>query len=190
MDGRQFDQLVQGVGTRMTRRRTLGVLVTGVAALLGATSHEQVAARKSGGAVTTEGPCGNGRIKANRCRRNGQCCTGLCDKTRGKAPYGRCRCRKVGQGCQEDRNCCAAVGQPMTCQNGICVTTTPPPTCSTDEDTCAPDLTTAANGGCCPRDVACCTGDENCSDGQICGATGCCQNVCRTTRKDGVVAAC
>ena len=189
MDGHQFDCLVQRVATRITRRRTLGILVTGATALLSGYGQEQVTARKRGQRVTTEGPCGDGSIKANRCKRNVQCCTGYCDKTKGKKPYGRCRCKNAGQSCQEDRNCCATAGQPMTCQDSICVSIAPPPACSSDEAACAPTLTNDSNGGCCLQDVACCNGDADCSDGQIC-TSGCCQDVCRTVDKNGVIAAC
>lgn len=187
MDGHQFDHLVHGVAGGLNRRRTIEGLIAGAAALL--IGQEKAPARKRAHRVTTEGPCGDGSIKANRCKHHDQCCTGFCDKRKGKKPYGRCRCNKAGQSCQEDRNCCATAGQPMTCQNSICVTTAPPPACSSDEAVCAPNLINDANGGCCLQDVACCNGDADCSDGQIC-ASGCCQDVCRTTGKNGVIAAC
>ena len=38
------------------------------------------------------------------------------------ARKGRCRCKQLGQDCTEDRNCCAQVGKPVTCQQGTCAT--------------------------------------------------------------------
>ena len=126
MDSDRFDRLVQWIGAG-NRRQVIGYVLGGAAVLVGVGSQEGVAARKRGKPVTTEGPCGNGGIKANRCKRNGQCCTGMCDKGKGKKPYGRCRCRKLNQSCQEDRNCCATAGQPLTCEGNVCVSTDPGP---------------------------------------------------------------
>ena len=189
MDGHEFDRLVQDVATGITRRRTLGVLVAGATALVSRHGQGKVAAGKRGKRVTTKARAATAASRTTVASGISQCCTGFCDRRKGKKPYGRCRCKKAGQGCQEDRNCCATAGQPMTCQDSICVSTAPPPGCSTDEAVCAPNLTNDANGGCCLQDVACCNGDADCSDGQIC-ASGCCQDVCRKVDKNGVIAGC
>lgn len=141
MDSKQFDRLTQWMGAG-NRRQVLGSAFGGAAALLGVASLPEVAAKRR---VQGEGPCGNGGIKDNRCKRNGQCCTGVCDKKKGKKPYGRCRCRKLNQSCQEDRNCCATAGQPMTCVANVCVSSDSP-TCPELGETC----TTAAGTECCP----------------------------------------
>lgn len=160
MDSTQFDRLTQWVGAG-NRRQVLGSALGGAAALLGLTSLPEVAAKRR---VQSEGPCGNGGIKDNRCKRNGQCCTGVCDKKKGKKPYGRCRCRQLTQSCQEDRNCCATAGQPMSCVAGTCQTEV---TCPELGEPC----TTAAGTACCPEsdpNVVCAGGlnptDRVCQD--------------------------
>jgi hypothetical protein len=153
VDSGQFDRLAQRVGTGH-RRQVLGVALSGIVALVGLPAATESRARKR--KLTVEGPCGNGRIKDNRCQRDTQCCTGFCDKKKGKRPYGRCRCRKLNQSCREDRNCCATAGQPMSCVAGTCQTTT----------SCVPQ------GGTCGDGTVCCTGLE-CQAG-TCEARGLC----------------
>lgn len=192
MDGQQFDRLVQGAATGITRRMALGALVAGGSGLVRGQVQEGAASRRRDQRVTQEGPCGDGGIRANRCKHHGQCCTGFCNRKKGKQPYGRCRCKKAGQGCRENRNCCATAGQPMTCQDRVCTSagpTPPPPACGANEADCPVNLANAANGGCCLQDVACCNGDEDCSDGQTC-VNGCCQSVCRAIGGRGDAAAC
>lgn len=159
MDGPRFDRLAQGFASGQTRRHTLGGLITGAVVLLGLGSTE-TAGKKRRGTVTAEGPCGDGTIKANRCKRDGQCCTGVCDKQKGKQPYGRCRCRKLNQSCTEDRNCCATAGQPMSCVAGTCQTT----------ESCVPD------DGACGAGAECCAGLEcksgTCQSTSTCGPRG------------------
>ena len=57
--------------------------------------------------VTAEGPYGNGRAKANACAKDNDCCTSLY-----KQAKGRRRCKKLGQGCRDDRSSHATVGWP------------------------------------------------------------------------------
>ena len=168
MDSGQFDRLAQRIGTGH-RRQVLGAALSGIVALVGLPAAPETRARKR--KVKVEGPCGNGRIKDNRCKRDTQCCTGFCDKKKGKAPYGRCRCRKLNQSCQEDRNCCATADQPMSCVAGTCQTT----------GSCV------AQGGPCGDETVCCTGLEclagTCEEPVLCvplggacttGGTDCC----------------
>ena len=125
MDANGFDTLTKAVSRYgMRRRQVLGSALAGAAVLLGVAQLPVVAEKKG---VHSEGPCGNGSVKANRCKRNGQCCTGYCDKGKGKQADGHCRCKKAGQSCNEDRNCCATPGQPMTCQGYVCVSPDPGP---------------------------------------------------------------
>jgi hypothetical protein len=65
--------------------------------------------------ATVEDPCGNGKGPDNACGQDTDNCTRYCQKS-----IGRCRCKQLGQGCTEDRNCCANLGQPMSCQNRTC----------------------------------------------------------------------
>lgn len=164
MDGHQFDRLAQGVATGLTRRRTLGGLVASAVVLLSGQGQDGSAAKKRGKPVTAEGPCGNGSVKDNRCKHHSQCCTGVCDKAKGKKPYGRCRCKTVGQSCQEDRNCCTTAGQPMTCQDKVCVTTDPTP----------PPPSCGGNG-------ATCTVYADCCEGFSCESGTCQPNICAHT---------
>lgn len=152
VDTDRFDQLARWVNSN-NRREVIGAVLAGVAAAFGGAAVNATDARRK---VIAEGPCGNGGVKDNRCKRNSQCCTGLCDKKKGKKPYGRCRCRKLTQSCQEDRNCCATAGQPMSCVAGACQTT----------DTCVPD------DGVCSASAACCEG-LTCEAGICRGATLC-----------------
>lgn len=121
MDGPRFDQITRRFAAGQTRRRLLGGLSGALATLLGLVVVTGGEARKK---ARIEGPCGNGGGKANRCRRNRQCCTGYCKKRKrhkGKKQKvkGRCRCRKHNQACQEDRNCCPErTGR--SCRGGIC----------------------------------------------------------------------
>jgi hypothetical protein len=131
--------------------------------------------KKHGDKATAQGPCGDGGARANTCKRDGQCCTGYCDKKND-----RCRCKKLNESCTEDRNCCATSGQPMTCQSGTCQTVpgappptpvqptqeSPPPGCT---PTCEPNVCgSGAPDGC--GSVMDCGG---CAGGQACVANVC-----------------
>ena len=122
----QFDHLTTHLSTVSTRRGLLPRLGTLplaglLAALLGKASAAGRRKRRQR-RPQAQGPCSTGRGQANRCRRHGQCCTGYCHKRKG-----RCRCKQRGASCTEDRNCCARLGQPMTCQQGTCQTVSPVP---------------------------------------------------------------
>ena len=124
MDPVRFDRLTKTFSSTETRRSALRGLLAATLGLLGLTDaaaesrkHRQPQRRdharataKNRRKATSEGPCGNGSGKANACRKHKDCCTGYCHKKKG-----RCRCKKLGQGCKADRTCCASFGQPMTC---------------------------------------------------------------------------
>lgn len=138
MDSRQFDALTRALGTSGTRRAlsaqlgsavgwlTISPDVPGVAVARKNKKQNKNKKRRQKGKVRVEGPCGNGSGKANRCKRNSQCCTNHCDKKKG-----RCRCLKAGQACDSDRLCCPGrTGR--SCQGGTCQ-----PALPCDGDVCA-----------------------------------------------------
>jgi hypothetical protein len=104
MDTERFDQLARQLVERRTARR--GLLATLLAGL--GLAH---GLRETGAA----GPCGNGSAKANTCRRKNQCCTRLCDRRKE-----RCTCRRQGQPCKQDRNCCRPAGRRLVCSGRRC----------------------------------------------------------------------
>jgi hypothetical protein len=157
MDAQRFDTLTKTLSASGSRRGALAALLAGTLGLLGLPEttagrmkqrhrqrHEQ-GRNTDQDKAAAEGPCGNGSGKANACTRHRQCCTGYCDKKRG-----RCRCRGLGKSCRESRNCCTTHGQPMTCQGGRCQTVCTPtsgcPACQTCQaGSCVP----VADGDCC-----------------------------------------
>ncbi|MFM9108335.1 MAG: hypothetical protein ACKOWF_16740, partial [Chloroflexota bacterium] len=149
MDGLRFDRIARLVGATASRRAGLAAAV---GALLAGGAAPGALALESG-APETQGPCGNGSAKANRCRRNSDCCTRFCDRKKRK-----CRCLQTGKRCREDRECC----NKLTCSGGICVRGKP----------CTPD---SCPDGCCIGDI-CRAG--NVSD--ICGSGG---ETCVSCRK-------
>jgi hypothetical protein len=111
----RFDRLARVLGRVTTRRAGLGALV---GAALGRMTAV-VGARPLGKQPEVEGPCGNGSRKANRCTKDSQCCTGLCNTKTGKKNKdgkGRCRCVNKGKACKADRNCCGG----RACVTGVC----------------------------------------------------------------------
>lgn len=184
LDGHRFDSLTRALGALGTRRSlgSLFVCLTGLLALTPGVLEAASKKKKQRKNAKVEGPCGNGSGKANRCKRNRQCCTGYCQKGKKKRKktgkkrkvQGRCRCRQAGQSCSEDRNCCPErTGR--ICKAGACQT----PLCA---DLC-PD-------GCCDGEI-CLTGDNDdacgaggeqcqaCAAGQVCWQGACaCGDVC------------
>ncbi|MFM9105230.1 MAG: hypothetical protein ACKOWF_00850, partial [Chloroflexota bacterium] len=114
MASRIEDRLVElSLRLAADRRRGLGAAL---GALLGGKKAGAAAARGGeAGDPEAEGPCGDRSAKANRCRKNRKCCTGLCDRKRG-----RCRCVPAGGACTETRNCCLRNGVQLSCANGVC----------------------------------------------------------------------
>lgn len=159
LDAHRFDSLTRTLSTAGTRRALSGLLATllGVLALTRPGSAlEAEAKKKRRKKAEVEGPCGDGGGKANRCRKHRQCCTGYCNQRKKKRKNGkrrkvagRCRCRKDGQSCADDINCCPK-------QTGrSCI-----------EGTCRPSCLDVCSDGCCAGET--CepgTGDAACGVG-------------------------
>ncbi|MGI9254852.1 MAG: NHL repeat-containing protein, partial [Thermomicrobiales bacterium] len=116
------------VGATTTRRRGLAVALGAMVA--GWTGREAAAIEPEGG-PSIEGPCGNGSARDNKCKRNNQCCTGHCDKKKG-----RCRCLQASKSCTQDKECC----NKLTCSGGICVSGKPCTAKNCPDGCCAGDV--------------------------------------------------
>lgn len=123
MDDRRFDSLAAAFGAVLDRRAGLKAAVAGVAAALAGGSADAASPGKGKGngngksrpgRPSAEGPCGS-TAKANRCAKDGDCCTGLCNPKNRK-----CRCVSRGKACTEDRNCCSRGGKSVACVDGVC----------------------------------------------------------------------
>ncbi|MGI9253230.1 MAG: hypothetical protein ACR2J8_05755 [Thermomicrobiales bacterium] len=117
MDQRVFDRITAIAGTASSRRAGLAAAL-GLVFRRGALSGD--AAAKTPGAHR-EGPCGDGSRADNRCQKNADCCTEIC--THGLENIdgdGRCRCRRRGQPCEKNLNCCSRGGQQLVCLGGVC----------------------------------------------------------------------
>lgn len=142
MNGDRFDLRTRNVPTIRTRRTVFGTIAGAVATVLGiAARPTEIEARREAKQerrpnrgqrrrLKSDGPCGDRGGRANRCQRDRDCCTGICQPKR-KRKFGRCRCRQRGQRCTQDRNCCRNGGQTLVCTAGTCVTPPPPPGCGT-----------------------------------------------------------
>jgi hypothetical protein len=169
MDVGRFDQIARSVARAISRR-------TGIRAALGA----GVALLAGGMAADARGPAPSGPCKRtkrtdNTCKRNNECCTGICERAvRNKDGLGRCRCRKRGQACTADKNCCSRRGQEMACIEGICdvpVTCVPLQSTCAETDTCCAgvcglqptNLRIPVGTVCCiPQGLSGCSADEDC----------------------------
>jgi hypothetical protein len=101
---------------------------------------------------------------SHRCKKDVDCCTRFCKQ-------GRCRCKKLGQGCTRDRNCCANGGQPRTCQSGRCQTI---PTCTDGiQNQGESDIDC---GGPCPR----CANGRTCASRDDCASAYCVGGTCQS----------
>jgi hypothetical protein len=187
MDQVSFDRLATVLGTAASRR-------SGVIAAMGAALG---LARAADARPHRQGPCGDGSRNENRCTKNGECCTGICDTSKGKTNKdgeGRCRCRRRGKACTEDRNCCARQGQAMICIGGVCASQCAAVGAVCDDlaccaGTCNALPTPEARSGsrlfsgsiCCLQDEeAGCTADIECC-GAFNGLSACVGGVCATT---------
>jgi hypothetical protein len=154
MDPNRFDRFSRELGRQASRRGVLAGILAGLSG--GSWVLADPRKRAGRGGVTPEGPCGNGRVDANRCKKDGDCCTGYCNRKNK-----RCRCRHERQSCTEDRNCCHHGGEMLTCQQE---------TCQPAPEGCTPDN--------CPN--GCCEGDQ-CQPGNVddaCGVAGVDCQVC------------
>ena len=112
MDQKRFDELVRRLSEHVSRRS----VVTG--AVAGGIAATSVAIDARAGKPGKAGPCGDGKRKDNICKKNKDCCTGICDVKLGKKNKdgkGRCRCVRTGDACEQDKNCCNA-----PCNGGVC----------------------------------------------------------------------
>jgi hypothetical protein len=174
MDQGSFDRLAAAIGSASSRRAAIAVAL---GAALGAASAA-ARSRRPGAA----GPCGDGSRADNRCTKNSDCCTNLCNTAVGKTNKdrdGRCRCVRRNGTCEEDRNCCHRRKQGMVCLSGVC---TDPcvnlgAACATDADCCdsgaggvacvagvCANACTPLGGTCAAAgpDATCCTGECGC----------------------------
>ncbi|MGI9253604.1 MAG: hypothetical protein ACR2J8_07650 [Thermomicrobiales bacterium] len=160
MDHQAFDRIATLLGSAASRRAgiraALGAAFGTVPAVAAAQPHQQ-------------GPCGDKSRAANRCTKNGDCCTEICvTDLSNKDKVGRCRCRISGKSCEKDLNCCKRKGVQMACNGGVC------------GDRCS------KLGKSCSSTIPCCAGactgvaagnDRGDSSGQTCcletGASGC-----------------
>ena len=128
MDERQFDRLSALLGAATSRRAGLTSILTALTGLGasvtlpdGSTLPGNAAhARTRKQRPSPAGPCGDRSRRANTCRKDNDCCTGVCDTSVGKTNLdgkGRCRCMRKGGACSATRNCC---GSSMKCINGAC----------------------------------------------------------------------
>jgi hypothetical protein len=151
MEQSSFDRIARLLGGAATRR-------TGLKAALGAalglglltpadTGAKQTGTGKNKGKPGKEGPCGNGSRKANICKKDKDCCTGLCNTKLGKKNRdgkGRCRCVSKGSTCTANRNCCNT----LVCTDGACAAPCAPDVCATGcaYTTVQAAITAAADG--------------------------------------------
>ncbi|MFM9108857.1 MAG: hypothetical protein ACKOWF_19400, partial [Chloroflexota bacterium] len=185
MDSAAFDRIARLLGAAASRRSGLKAALGASLGLAlapddgsadrGKRRHGNHRAHETGGRrrgqPNAEGPC-----KENRCKRNGDCCTGFCLIAKGEKK-GKCRCISVGQPCKKKQTCCGT----LACKQGVCTSTVP-----VKIDTgaaCAP-------GDICKNAVAACVAYETgtpagtyclyphgtpCGKNEVC-ATGACRN--------------
>lgn len=193
MEGCRFDRISRVFAVAATRRQGLAAatgLLAGGLASGAAANHGRGPAHERGGGrkpPAPQGPCGDGSGHANACKRNSECCTGVCRKPVG-GRKGHCRCVRLGLACLADRNCCNA----MTCVNNVCA---PPGPSVCSFRTCAAGC--CEDGVCAPGTAigACGIGGSACA---ACpqGLSLCCNHACglgqwgtQTTFTSGSIAA-
>jgi hypothetical protein len=194
VDQRSFDQMARLLAGAASRRTGLKAAV---GALFGAAVLPAPAdARKSRSQrPETEGPCGNGKRKDNQCTKDSQCCTGICDVSKGKKnkdKKGRCRCLKNGKPCAADKNCCkssvcfdgsctdcrksnqSCFDSGDCCGTGICSNYICIP-CRNDGQSCSASADCCSGFACydgtcapCASVGTTCTADSQCCDGSLC----------------------
>jgi hypothetical protein len=178
MDARLFDALTRTLAAPGSRRgllaRIASLPILGSLAAIAPSPPDADAARRSkrkrrNNTVRAEGPCGDGSPKANRCKKNRECCTGRCRKK--KNGRGRCRCFRPGEACTENQQCCPKRSG-ATCQNGICTRGQPCDIpCGAE---CCAEGQTCVEGSCSPPPCEVPCGAECCAEVQTCVAGDCC----------------
>jgi predicted outer membrane repeat protein len=181
MDQSQFDRIARLLGGAISRRAGIGAALAALTGSQVATTVDAKGAAtgrdKGRGTPGAEGPCGNGKRKANICTKDKDCCTGICGKKppeRNKDGKGRCRCIQRQRRCTEDRNCCGT----MTCNSGKCgpgVTKIPTGKACTVTDVCedaAARCTTYFSGS--PDGTYCLLPNgQSCSAAKQCASSDC-----------------
>lgn len=222
MDQSQFDRIARLLGGATSRRRGLAAAIAALASVVPLSQADAAATGAGAGKSSGKnkngtrskdkdrdkgnapgkpsrkpepaGPCGSGKVADNRCRKNGDCCTNICKmKNKGKDGSGRCRCQRKNRPCTEDRNCCKAAGQQMTCIAGRCgyPAGDPVPTgqsCTPGVSVCADDaavcgeyqLGTPAGTYCLLADGASCGANGECESNSC--ASGTCATNCTVCR--------
>jgi predicted outer membrane repeat protein len=127
MDHGTFDRLTAALGGASTRRTSLKAAI---GALFGAAVTGASARKRGDGRPQPEGPCGNGKRKANLCTKDKECCTGHCDTSKGKQNKdgkGRCRFLKAGMTCKPGQQCAPKLDcldgtcqRPVSCKPNVC----------------------------------------------------------------------
>jgi hypothetical protein len=208
MDQTQFDRIARLLGKAISRRAGIGAVV---AALTGSQIAADADGKRKGkgkgsgsGKPGIEGPCGNGKRKANICTKNSQCCTGICEVKLGKKNrdgQGRCRCVRKGGDCTADKNCCGG----RSCVKGVCGDSPPSGIpnggACTSGDVCRdPDATctnycsrTPSGTYCLKANTGTCSAGTDCKS-HNCAAGACASEVCTVcstctyTTLDGAIA--
>jgi hypothetical protein len=211
MDEKRFDDAIRALNGSMSRRRgiaaAIGALLGGAAAAEATAKDRKRGAVAAGDDANVEGPCGDGSRKANRCKRNSQCCTKYClfgtcrlkpnqmqcakgsECASGSCVNNKCDggCKKEGSRCSTSANCCNG----LVCEGGVCKSSTKAVCNSKNCKGCCNGTVCRAGtsvsacgtkGGTCAR----CRNGATCVNGACfaCDAatcpTGCCQNgVCQ-----------
>ncbi|MFM9105429.1 MAG: hypothetical protein ACKOWF_01870 [Chloroflexota bacterium] len=185
MDKASFDRIARLLGGASSRRAGLGAAA---AALFGAAAP---AAARPGGSSQC------GQRKNSACRKTSECCSGVCDLSRGKENrdgLGRCRCARRTEKCKSDKDCCNRKNQGLVCLGGVC---SPPCTalgreCSSSTNACcagicggvaSEDRGFIATTCCLPLNASGCSADNHCCGGAD-GITACQQGVCVNACKE------
>ncbi len=157
MDEQRFDAALRALHTATTRRKGLAAAL---GLLLGGMALDADARGNQGRGPAAQGPCGDGSARANRCQRNGDCCTKYCAD-------GECRCKPNWMQCGKAAECCSGV-----CSNGRCDGGAKPAGSRCEESFNCQDGLACIKGVCTKSNTARCT-KQNCP--------GCCEGTtCRS----------
>ncbi|MFM9107120.1 MAG: hypothetical protein ACKOWF_10545, partial [Chloroflexota bacterium] len=179
MEARRFDAIAARLGAAATRRGALmgalGALFSG--ATLAAATPVGASRKRRKGRGNAQGPCGDGSRKDNRCAKNGDCCTGFCQKNlKNKDRDGRCRCIRRGQPCKPSQTCCNS-----QCLKGVCgVGIATGKACAPDDTCAAPTATCRDYAEFVPAGTHCLLPNgEACAANNNCVSANCDAGVCK-----------